>query len=209
MFIKCLKVGAILTNCYIACDKLENKAVIIDPGAESHRIITALEETGCEAEYVLLTHGHADHTLAAHDVLAKTGAKLGVFSDELDFLNNPDINVYNTLGNGDFKPFKPDFLFHDGDIIKFGNVELHVMHTPGHTAGSCCYVAQDAIFSGDTLFKDGAGRTDLPTGNSSELLQSLKRIASIEGNLQVLPGHGEFTTLEYERENNPFLRGFL
>lgn len=206
MFIKCLKVGQLPTNCYIACDKVANKAVVIDPGEDAARIVTALNETECEAQYVLLTHGHADHMMAAHEVIAATGAKLGVYADELTFLNSPDENCYNMMSQKPFEPFTPDLLLRDGETIVFGQTELRVMHTPGHTAGSCCFISQDSIFSGDTLFRLSVGRTDLPSGSSSDLYKSLKRICAIEGDLQVLTGHGDFTTLEYERQNNSFLR---
>lgn len=204
MFIKCLNVGQIETNCYIACDKVENRAVIIDPGADAHRIIAALEETGCTADYLLLTHGHADHMLAAHEVQKSTGAKLAVFAGELEFLNDTQQNVYRMVSSEPFEPFKPDLLLKDGESLTFGGTELTVLHTPGHTHGSCCFISKDSMFSGDTLFHKSYGRTDLPTGNIGELGSSLKRIFALEGDLQVLPGHGEFTTLDYERENNPF-----
>jgi hydroxyacylglutathione hydrolase len=206
MFIKCLKVGQIETNCYIACDKVANKAVIIDPGADAPRIVSALEEAECTADYVLLTHGHADHMMVAHEVMQKTGAKLAVYADELPFLNDPERNIYNTMSQQTFEPFTPDLMLRDGETITFGNTELRVMHTPGHTHGSCCFLSQDTMFSGDTLFREGAGRTDFPTGSSQELMSSLKRIFAIEGDLQILPGHGDFTTLEYERGHNPFYR---
>jgi hydroxyacylglutathione hydrolase len=204
MFIKCLKVGQIETNCYIACDKVENKAVIIDPGADAQRIIAALEETGCTADYLLLTHGHADHMLAAHAVLERTGAKLAVFAGELDFLNDPKQNVFKMVTTEPFKSFAPSLLLKDGESLTFGGTELTVLHTPGHTHGSCCFISKDSMFSGDTLFRQSYGRTDLPTGNIGELGASLKRIFALEGDLQVLPGHGEFTTLDYERAHNPF-----
>lgn len=206
MFIKCLAVGPIETNCYIVCDKIENKAVVIDPGADAPRIVAALEETGCTADYVILTHGHADHMMAAHEVLQKTGAKLAIFADELPFLNDPERNVYNVMTQKQFEPFTPDLMLRDGETLTFGGIELRTMHTPGHTHGSCCFLSADTMFSGDTLFREGAGRTDLATGSAQELAASLKRIFAIEGDLQILPGHGEFTTLEYEREHNPFFR---
>lgn len=207
MFIKCLKVGPIETNCYIACDKVANKAVIIDPGADAPRIVAALEETGCEAEYVILTHGHADHMLAAHEVLRKTGAKLAVFAEELPFLNDPERNCHNMMSEQQFEPFTPDLMLLDGEKIIFGETELITMHTPGHTLGSCCFISKDSIFSGDTLFRESAGRTDLPSGSPQELTESLKRIFALEGDLQVLPGHGDFTTLDHERKNNPYRSG--
>lgn len=209
MFIKCLKVGQIETNCYIACDKVENKAVIIDPGDDAPRIVAALEETDCTAVYVALTHGHADHMMAAHEVLRKTGAKLAVYADELPFLNDPERNNFHKMSSEPFTPFTPDLMLRDGETLTFGKAELLVMHTPGHTYGSCCFFGQDMIFTGDTLFREGAGRTDFPTGNMQELLASLRRIAALEGDLQVLPGHGDFTTLEYERAHNPFFRSSI
>jgi Zn-dependent hydrolases, including glyoxylases len=206
MFIKCLKVGQIETNCYIACDKVENRAVIIDPGADAPRIAAALEETGCTADYLLLTHGHADHMMAAKEVLKATGARLAVLADELDFLNDPQQSLYRRMAAEPFEPFVPDLLLHDGESLTFGGTELTVMHTPGHTHGSCCFLSRDTMFSGDTLFRESYGRTDLPTGSEAELGASLKRIFAIPGDLQVLPGHGDFTTLDYERAHNPFFR---
>lgn len=204
MFIKCLKVGPIETNCYIACDKVENKAAVIDPGAEAPRIISALEETGCVPEYVILTHGHYDHMSAAHDVLRSTGAKLAVYADEAGLLNDPQKSLFGFMNSEPFVPFTPDILLHDGDTLMLGSVPLKVIHTPGHTYGSCCLVGQDTLFSGDTLFRDSAGRTDLATGSSEQLMQSLARLFALEGDLKVLPGHGDFSTLDYERRNNPF-----
>lgn len=203
MFIKCLKVGPFATNCYIACDTVENRAIIVDPGFDAQRIVPALEETGCTADYVVLTHGHADHMSAAHEVLEKTGARLAVFADELDLLNDPARNCHGSFSEEPFRPFSPDLFLHDGELLRFGSTELRTMHTPGHTHGSCCLIGKDSMFSGDTLFYEDAGRTDLATGSDAELEASLKRIFSLEGDLQVLPGHGDFTTLAHEREHNP------
>jgi glyoxylase-like metal-dependent hydrolase (beta-lactamase superfamily II) len=205
MFIKCLKVGSIETNCYIACDKVSNRAAVIDPGAEAARITAALEETGCTADYVILTHGHADHMSAAKEVVRNTGAKLAVFADELPLLNDPQKSMSAVINpTQDFETFNPDIMLRDGDTLTLGSIQLKALYTPGHTSGSCCIIAQDTLFSGDTLFRRSAGRTDLPTGNTSQLMESLKRLFSLDGDLKVLPGHGEFSTLEFERLNNPF-----
>lgn len=204
MFIKCLKVGPIETNCYIACDTVSNRAVIIDPGADSARIISAFSETGCTADYVILTHGHADHMSAVREVLQSTQAKLAVFADELPLLKDPEKNLYNMITKGQFEPLEPEILLHDGDTLTLGSIQIKVLHTPGHTAGSCCLLTQDTLFSGDTLFKESSGRTDLPTGSGEDIKKSLERIFKLEGDLKVLPGHGDFTTLDFERKNNPY-----
>lgn len=204
MFIKCIKVGPLPTNCYIVCDTAAAAAVIIDPGAEPGRILAALEETGCTAEFVLLTHGHADHMSAANEVAAKTGAKLCVPEGDKELINKPALNCYQMLFRSNFVPLRPDIILHDGEIITFGNTELRVLATPGHTEGSVCFISADSMFSGDTVFKEGVGRTDLPSGSSKNLMASLKRISEIDGDMQLLPGHGEFSTLLYEKANNPY-----
>lgn len=204
MFIKCLKVGPIETNCYICCDTVSNRAAIIDPGDDAARIISAFNETGCTADYIILTHGHADHMSAIREVMQSTGAKLAVYADEVPLLNDPIENLHSLVSKQPFEPLKPEILLHDGDTLTLGSIQIKVVHTPGHTAGSCCLIAQDTIFSGDTLFRLSAGRTDLPTGSSGDIVKSLKLLFSLDGDLKVLPGHGDFTTLDYEREHNPY-----
>jgi glyoxylase-like metal-dependent hydrolase (beta-lactamase superfamily II) len=206
MFIKCLQVGPLPTNCYIACDTVSNTAVIIDPGAEAGRILTAFEETGCELLYILLTHAHADHFTAAKEIIEKTGAKLVVPEGDKELLNDPKNNCWEMVKEVPFEPLKPDILLHDGETIKFGSIELRCMETPGHTAGSVCYLGADSMFSGDTVFKGSVGRTDLSTGDFSKMKFSVSRIKSLDGNMQILPGHGEFTSLSNERENNPYFQ---
>lgn len=204
MFIKCLKVGPIETNCYIACDTVLNKAAIIDPGAEAERIISAFNDTGCSADYVILTHGHADHMSAVREVMQGTQAKLAVYADELPLLRDPEKNLFGSISRDQsFEPLEPEILLHDGDTLTLGSIQIKVLHTPGHTAGSCCLLAQDTLFSGDTLFKLSSGRTDLPTGSSEDMNNSLDRLFGLEGDLKVLPGHGDFTTLDFERKHNP------
>lgn len=206
MFIKCLKVGQIETNCYILSDRVSGIAAVIDPGAEAGRILAALRETQCEAKIVLLTHGHFDHITAVPEVIAATGASLAVCGRELALLNDPQRNLTATFSQAASAqtPFTPDRLLHDGDTVEVGSLTLTVIETPGHTPGSCCFLCQDMLFSGDTLFHDGAGRTDFPGGDVEALRQSIARLAALPGDYQVLPGHGEFTTLAHERLVNPF-----
>ncbi len=175
MFIKCLKVGQIGTNCYILCDKVNNRAAIIDPGFEAGRINAALLDTECTAEYIILTHAHFDHIGAVRELLETTGARLAVLDKELPLLNDPARNLQASFEGGTFEPFKPDLTLHDGNTIELGMLQIRVMHTPGHTPGSCCLICQDGIFSGDTLFKEDIGRTALPGGSLEEIKRSVAK----------------------------------
>jgi hydroxyacylglutathione hydrolase len=205
MFIKCLKVGQMETNCYILCDKVENRAAVIDPGYDAARIAGALEDTQCFPEYMILTHAHFDHIAAVQELGKKTGAKLVVLEDELALLNDPVKNLYSSFKTEPFRPFDPEFLMHEGDTLKLGLLELRFLHTPGHTQGSCCILCQDVLFTGDTLFRENVGRTDLPTGSMQALLSSVKRLAALDGEYQVFPGHGDITAMSHERQFNPYI----
>jgi hydroxyacylglutathione hydrolase len=205
MFMKCLKVGQMQTNCYILCDKVNNKAAIIDPGYDANRIASALEDTECTAEYIILTHAHYDHIAAVHELKQKTGAKLVVYVGELEALNDTAKNLYTAFGDTTFQPFAPEILVHDRDSIQLGMLELGFLHTPGHTSGSCSILCQDCIFTGDTLFKEDVGRTDLPTGSAQAMQSSVRRLLALAGEYRVFPGHGDFTTMSQEREYHHFI----
>jgi hydroxyacylglutathione hydrolase len=206
MFIKCLTVGPVQTNCYILCDKISNRAAVIDPGYGPQRIVDALADTECRADYVILTHGHFDHMMAAHEVIKETGAKLAVYESELELLNDPEKNLISDAASVALPEFKPDILLHDGETLTLGVLELKILHTPGHTASSCSLICGDTIFSGDTLFYESVGRCDFPTSSFEDMRESIKRLLALEGDYKVLPGHGEFTTLSHEREFNPYAR---
>lgn len=207
MNIQYVRVGAIGTNCYIVSNEQNSKAVVIDPGADAHRIFAALQESGCEPEMVMLTHGHFDHIGAVHELLEKYHCKLAVAKAELSFLNNPHHNLHSSMSGDDFEPFQPDILFADGDTVEAAGLHFQVLHTPGHTPGSCCLFCKETLFSGDTLFAGSAGRTDFPGGDPAAMQASLRKLAGLSGDYRVLPGHGGFTTLDKERAENPFLTG--
>lgn len=203
--IRRLPVGPIATNCYILCDRETGKAAVIDPGFEAPRILAELRETGCRAVYIVLTHGHADHMSAAGEVRAATGAPLAVYEGELPLLADPAANLHDSFSGAPFVPLKPEVRFPDGGTLRVGGLTLRALHTPGHTAGSCVLLCGRTMFAGDTLFYEGAGRTDMPTGSAADMARSLRRLAALEGDYRVLPGHGPATTLAHERQSNPFM----
>ena len=141
------------------------------------------------------------------EIQKQTGAKLYIDAEDELFLSDSALNLSVDLTGRPLPPLKADVTVSDGDVIPLGNLYIHVLHTPGHTIGSCCYVVEGAIFSGDTLFKMSAGRTDFPTGSYPQLLASLKRLCALEGDYHVYPGHEWETTLGFERKNNPFVEG--
>lgn len=207
MSIERLRVGPIGTNCYILCDPAARRAAVIDPGFEAGRVLAALRKTGCAADYVILTHGHADHMTEAGAVLRAAGAQLAVFEAELPLLRDPAANLYYSFSGGAFTPLCPQVLLPDGGALRVGDLTVKALHTPGHTAGSCVLLCGGVMFAGDTLFREGAGRTDMPTGSAADLCRSLRRLAALPGDWRVLPGHGPETTLAHERAFNPFLAG--
>ena len=198
MKIKSMQVGELATNCYFLIDETTNTAAIIDPGDQADDILEAVRVEGVKVEYILLTHGHYDHIGAVaplHQAL-------------------PDSKVYlhkaDSKGTGfHVVPLADqisDLLYYDeGDEIPMGAMTLHDIHTPGHTPGGVTLRAEDVLFTGDTLFAGSMGRSDFPGGNTQQLFASLKRLALLEGDYQVLPGHDRTTTMGRERTSNVFV----
>lgn len=196
-----ITVGLLAENCYIAAAEGRGDAVVIDPGADYDRICCELRRRGLTAGAVLLTHGHFDHCNAAAQ-FRSAGCRVYIHETEEQMLRT-DMNMAYSVGLR-FNAFVPDVLVRDGDTITECGLTFGVMHTPGHTAGSVCYFSEDIIFSGDTLFYMSVGRCDMPTGSGRQLAESLRRLFATEGDYTVYPGHGEATTLAFERENNPY-----
>jgi glyoxylase-like metal-dependent hydrolase (beta-lactamase superfamily II) len=173
MKIRQLIIGSFLTNCYVLIDGIE--AAVIDPGGETKRIIDEADKNGAILEYVILTHYHLDHTLAALKIKEEKGTKILIHEADRDFLK-----------------FQADEYLTDNSEIKIGKTFLKIMHTPGHTKGSICLLGKGFIFTGDTIFKEGRGRTDLSGGSQAELEGSLKKLKIIlKPGMKVYPGHGE------------------
>lgn len=195
MNIKAMQVGPIGTNCYLLEDA--RQAAVIDPGGDASRLLAALE--GAEVRYILLTHGHYDHTGAAA-ALAAAFPQAAVYIHEKDYRDvDPGLFPLRTeLSSVNF--------YGEGDRLTLGGLELQVLHTPGHSEGSVTLRCGDVLFCGDTLFAGSCGRTDLPGGDTAKILASLRRLGELEGDLRVLPGHMEGSTLGRERQVNPYLR---
>ncbi len=200
MNVTMMQVGPLGTNRYILKDEQTRRAAVIDPGGDAPEIVKALE--GAELRCILLTHGHYDHTGGAAE-LAKTQPQAEVYIHERDF-RNVDLSLFPLSTQMDNVKF-----YGEGDRIVVGGLELEVLCTPGHSEGSVTLRCGDLLFCGDTLFAGSCGRTDFPGGSVPKMLASLRRLGELEGDLQVLPGHMEPTTLEAERRHNPYLRQAL
>ena len=197
MRVKMMRVGPIGTNCYILEE--DKKIAVIDPGDEAERILSVLKETEGAVEYILLTHGHYDHTTAVpelHEALPE--AKIYIHRADANGAGN---TLFPLAGQVE------GLLFYgEGEVLPLGSLTVEVLHTPGHSPGSVTLKAGEALFTGDTLFAGSMGRTDLSGGDEGEIMASLKRLGELEGSFTVCPGHMQTSTLDQERKTNPYLR---
>lgn len=198
MLIKTIPVGQLETNCYIVTDENSLHCAVIDPGDESNAILDYLEDNRLVCDAILLTHGHYDHVGAVESVQEETGAKVYLHRAD-DHKSSGDYHFpYSLPENGKY--------YADGDVVELPGLRFDVIGTPGHTPGGVTLKCQNALFTGDTLFKGSCGRTDLPGGDMEEELRSLKRICSLPGDYEVYPGHMDSSTLSRERLFNYYCR---
>lgn len=205
MKINVLPVGMLGTNCYIIESNNKN-AMVIDAGANADAILEFCKNNELTIKKLVFTHGHFDHVGAMTKLLDKTSARTYIHELDEEMMISPQKTQSSFFPSFDgYVGRKADVCYHDGDIIILDDITLKVMHTPGHTKGSCVLIGEDVIFTGDTIFAGSVGRTDLYGGSSEKMLESAKKIATIEGEYTLLTGHGESTTLSYEKTTNPYM----
>jgi glyoxylase-like metal-dependent hydrolase (beta-lactamase superfamily II) len=185
-------------------DEETKKAMVIDPGAEAETIMGRASHLGLDIKQIVLTHGHVDHMAALNDVKEASGAGVAVHEADVATMQDDFLSHFIGIRQPEFK--EPERLLKDGDEIKVGGLTFNVIHTPGHTPGGICLYGEGALFSGDTLFFYGIGRSDFPGGDGPQLLKSIRsRLFSLPEETKVYPGHGPDTTVGAERRGNPFL----
>ena len=189
-----LPLGDYQTNCYILHQEGNRDCVVIDPGYEPEIILSYLSEKGLTLRAILLTHGHFDHVGAVRELAAQTDCRV--------YINPKDLSLPPMLTAG---PLYYTNTYGEGDLLDIAGISFRVLETPGHTPGSVCLMAEQNLFSGDTLFSGSCGRTDLPGGDYRAMKESLKRLAALREDYNVYPGHGSNTTLAWEQKTNPYL----
>ncbi|MCL2463216.1 MAG: MBL fold metallo-hydrolase [Defluviitaleaceae bacterium] len=195
MLIKTLPVGQLETNCYVVTDEHTLDCAVIDPGDESNAILDYLEANGLRCRAIFITHGHYDHTMAARSVAEQTGAQ--IYIHRLDAGATPENAPFR------FTPPEGARFYAEGDNVQVSGLTFRVLETPGHSPGGVTLVCGDALFTGDTLFRDDCGRTDLPGGDIDVLMASLRKLHNLPGDYEVYPGHMDSSTLDRERRFNP------
>ncbi len=199
-----LQLGELRSNCYII-ETSPGQCVAVDIGGDSRMLINYLQMKHLRLSKILLTHGHYDHVGGVAETVAATDAEVYIHSDDANMLESAAASLASLMSVMPFHTVSNYTSVTGDSYISDGELTFRVMHTPGHTKGSVCYICDDVIFSGDTLFCCSIGRTDFPGGSVSEMRESLKSLVELDGDFKIYPGHNESSTLDYERKNNPYL----
>lgn len=202
---KCI-LGSVYTNCYFLRNKETNEVIIVDPADCPDKIEAKILQMNAKPAAILLTHGHFDHIMAAQAVKEKYGISIYACREEEEMLKSPAWNLSVHYGNS--CSFAADVCLEDLQVFEAAGFSIQMIHTPGHTPGSCCYYLKDEeiLLSGDTIFHGSVGRTDLPGGSSGQIINSLhKLLSSLPEETEVFPGHDASTSIGYEKRYNPFV----
>lgn len=200
MIIKNIVVGAYQENCYLLIDENNKECAIFDPGAQEDLIFEVISRLNLIPKMILLTHGHFDHVGAVKAIKEKYNIPL-YMSQKDDEIRVKDSELFGEIP-------KVDFYLKDKDIIKFSRLDIEVIETPGHTPGGVCFLVDDILITGDTLFNGSIGRTDFTGGNFDTLISSIKtKLVVLDDNIKVFPGHGTSTSIALEKRQNPYLLG--
>lgn len=199
MKIKSLVVGDYGTNCYILIDEQSMQCAVIDPGGDASNIVKSIEDSKCKVKYILLTHGHMDHTGAVLEIKNKYNVPVVISEKDYKMVQQRTF-VYGNIGN------EIPLYIKDNQVFEIGNIKLKAIYTPGHTPGGVSFLTDGVIFSGDTLFQGSIGRTDFPGGDFKAIIDSIKtKIMILPEDTVVLSGHGPKTSVGEEKKYNPFL----
>lgn len=208
LIVECVVCPPIYNNTYILHLGGGIGCIVIDPSGDGEEIIARIQKQELCVELILLTHGHYDHISSLNNLIAHAHAPIAIHECDAEMLCDCTLNLSCYEADAVVASKCADKLLHDGDIIEAAGIEIKVLHTPGHSRGSCCFIVENLLFTGDTLFRLGAGRTDLGGGNTQQLIDSLQKLFNLEGDYTVLPGHMKSSTLEYERSYNVFMKNY-
>lgn len=197
------KFGSMDNNCSLIIDEKTNQSALVDCNEFSQKMIDMIGDT--DLKYILLTHGHFDHIIGVKSVKEKYGAQVVISKEDEPMLNSAKLSLA-VFCNAPQNNVDADIIVKDGDEITLGETKIRVMATPGHTSGSVCYIAENCIFSGDTLFYCSCGRTDFPSGSPEQMMSSLQKLKALDGDYKVYTGHNNLTTLDFERKNNSYMK---
>lgn len=206
MEINVYTLGHIAANCYTVLSA--DSALVIDPGQFSDAVANFLNQNADKQRLILLTHSHFDHICGAERLRSECGAEIAIGENDAEGLTNTALSLSDKF-HARQKPFNADVLLKDNQDFLIGDLNIKCIETPGHTRGGMCYLCENKLFSGDTLFLETVGRTDFPGADHSTLLNSLKKLTVLDENTVVYPGHGNITTIKHEKEFNPYIRGSI
>ena len=201
--IKSITLGELGNNCYLITDQASGLSALVDCTDDSKEMRDFIGSA--KLEYILLTHGHFDHIGGVAAISRDYGAKVVISAQDASMLSSGKASLSAFFGIKQDK-ITPYLTVSEGSSLMLGETQIKVLATPGHTKGGVCYLLKDCIFTGETLFFCSCGRTDFPGGSSKEIMQSLKRLATLEDSLKVYPGHDRTSTIAFEKANNPFMR---